>query len=313
MLALQLAAATALRSTWLGMPVAGGRSLFVTAEDDRDEVHRRLDDIVLHVGAKLEDLDDLHIVSLAGEDAMLAVESKGKVIVPTARFEELKAAIVDIEPALLVLDTLADLFGGEENNRGHARQFIGMLRGLALQHDTTLLLLAHPSLSGMSSGAGTSGSTAWSNSVRSRLYLERVKGEGGSETDPDVRALKTMKANYAQIGGELHMRWERGVFVSTQPPTISGGLTAYAAREKADHVFLDLVASYEAEGRPVSSASGANYAPALFSKDARSQGNKTGLVGAMNRLFGARIIETIETGPASRKRQRIAVRPKQAA
>jgi hypothetical protein len=48
------------------------------------------------------------------------------------------------------------------------------LRGLALETSSTALLLAHPSLSGMASGSGTSGSTAWSNSVRSRLYLTSI-------------------------------------------------------------------------------------------------------------------------------------------
>ncbi|MFI5016060.1 MAG: AAA family ATPase [Hyphomicrobiales bacterium] len=171
LLALQLASATALKSTWLGMAVAGGASLLLTAEDDRDEVHRRLEDVALHLGAGLDALHDLHIVSLAGEDALLAVSgARGNVLVPTQRFEALKATIARLKPALVVLDTLADLFGGEENHRTHARQFVGLLRGLTLQHETTVLLLAHPSLSGMSSGAGTSGSTAWSNSVRSRLY-----------------------------------------------------------------------------------------------------------------------------------------------
>jgi RecA-family ATPase len=308
LIALQLTAATALRSTWLGMAVAGGASLFVTAEDDKDEVHRRLEDVAAHLGVKLEDLDDLHIVSLAGEDALLALPSGRGNLAPTQRFAALSAAISDLQPALVVLDTLADLSGGDENSRTHARQFIGLLRGLALKHDTTVLLLAHPSLSGMSSGAGTSGSTAWSNSVRSRLYLERVKGEDGAETDPDVRALKTMKANYSQIGTELRMRWERGVFIATG--TAGGGsssLAAYTSREIADGVFLDMLAAYGVEGRHVSSTPSANFAPAIFARDPRSQGiNKRGLADAMNRLFAAKRIEVVEFGPPSRRLKRIA-------
>ncbi|SEE09079.1 AAA domain-containing protein [Rhizobiales bacterium GAS188] len=309
LLALQLAVATPLRSTWLGMPVAGGRSLFLTAEDDKDEVHRRLEDIAFHAGAKIEDLHDLHIVSLAGEDALLAVTGRGNVLTPTPRFAELKAAIGDLEPALVVLDTLADLFGGDEISRVHARQFVGMLRGLAIQHDTTVLLLAHPSLSGMSSGAGTSGSTAWSNSVRSRLYLERVKDEGGIETDPDARVMRTMKANYSPIGGEYRMRWQAGVFVSTSPaPGAESGLAAYAAKDNADRVFLDMLATYDAERRSVSSSQSVTFAPAVFAKDARSQGiGKRALTDAMNRLFAAKRIEVIESGPPSKRRTRIVV------
>ena len=79
---------------------------------------------------------------------------------------------------VFVLDTLADLHAGQENDRATARQFIGFLRGLALRHELAVVLLAHPSNAGMASGSGLSGSTAWNASVRSRLYLERVVEAG---------------------------------------------------------------------------------------------------------------------------------------
>src|SRR6202008_3520491 len=116
--------------------------------------------------------------------------------------------VEDLGPALVVYDTLADLFAGNENSRPQARQFVQMLRGLALRTRSPALLLSHPSLTGLSSGTGTSGSTAWSNSARSRLYLE-YQNEG----DPDVRILKTMKSNYARIGAEIRLRWHNGIFV----------------------------------------------------------------------------------------------------
>ena len=65
------------------------------------------------------------------------------------------------------------MFAGDENSRPQAQEFIGLLKRLARKQNCALLLLAHPSLSGMATGTGMSGSTAWSNSVRSRLYLER--------------------------------------------------------------------------------------------------------------------------------------------
>jgi RecA-family ATPase len=303
LLALQLAVSTALCSTWLGMSDAG-----LTAEDDRDEVHRRLDDIMRHMGAKLEDLHDLHIVSLAGEDALLAVPDRHNVLEKTHLFGNLEKAIGDINPAIVILDTLADLHAGEENARNHARQFVGMLRGLAQRYDTTILLLAHPSLSGMSNKSGTSGSTAWNNSVRSRLYLERVKDESDVEQDHDARVLRTMKANYAAIGGEIHMRWHNGVFVLTSAPGASGGLTAFAARENADRIFLELLGAYEVEKRDVSASNSVTYAPAVFARDPRSGGvGKRALVDAMNRLFAAKRIEVVESGPPSKRRKRLVV------
>ena len=63
-------------------------------------------------------------------------------------------------------------------------------------------MLSHPSLTGINSGTGTSGSTAWNNSVRSRLYLSRIV-QDGYEQNPDARVLRTMKSNYSGIGGEI--------------------------------------------------------------------------------------------------------------
>jgi RecA-family ATPase len=308
LLAKQLCVSTVLGTTWLGMPVRKGTALFITAEDDRDEVHRRLEDIAQDVDVRLEELDDLHIVSLAGADAVLASEGMKRKLHPTRLFHDLKALIAKLRPLLVGLDTLADFFDGDEIRRAHARQFIGMLHGLAIEFECCILLLAHPSLSGMASGSGTSGSTAWSNSVRSRLYLERVKDERNIEHDADARVLKTMKANYSAIGTEIRMRWQRGVFVASQPAHAPSGLTLAAARQIADQVFLDLLTTYEAENRPVSPNSSVTYAPVVFAKDPRSQGiGKPGLTDAMNRLFASHRIEVVVTGPPSRQRQRVVV------
>jgi RecA-family ATPase len=305
LLALQLAASTALGMPWLGLNVVQGPSLFLTAEDETDEVHRRLEDIARDLNKPLRELRDLHIISLAGEEALLGLRDKNSgVIVPTSLFAQLEASVGTLKPAVVSLDTLADVFGGDEIVRAQVRQFVSMLRGLALRNNTTIMLVAHPSLEGIRTGTGTSGSTAWSNCVRSRLYLERLK----DEHDTDTRVLKIMKANYSPIGTEIRMRWQRGVFVPTQTTLAPSGLALLAAREKADQVFLDMLTAYQVEGRDVGAKPSSAYAPAVFAKDARSQGiGARGLEGAMNRLFAAKRITVVETGPASKRRQRIAL------
>lgn len=311
LLALQLAVATAARSEWIGLPVAGGGALFLTAEDEVAEVHRRLTAICALEGLDMEGLDGLDILSLAGNDALLSVaDGRGGTMKATALFDKIGGWIGEHSPTLVVLDTLADLFGGEENARAHARQFIGSLRGLAIRHQTTIVLLAHPSLSGMASGSGTSGNTAWSNSVRSRLYLERVTvrdGDRATEPDPDVRVLRTMKANYGRVGGEIRVRWTNGVFVPCggSAPGVSPALEAI----RAERVFLDLLASYAAEGRHVSASPSASYAPTVFCRDARAEGlTRNALAIAMNSLFAERRIVSETFGPPSKQRSRIVLR-----
>lgn len=174
LVAAQLAVAVATGTPWLGRQVAGGPALYLSAEDDAGELHRRLADITAALGLGLGALDRLSFLSLAGEDALLALfDPKTGALVPTPLFGALEERIAEDRPKLVALDTLADLHAGNENDRAHARQFVGLLRGLAIRHGTTVLLLAHPSRAGMAAGDGLSGSTAWNGSVRSRLSLSR--------------------------------------------------------------------------------------------------------------------------------------------
>src|SRR5260221_11911203 len=170
-LGLQLATARALSRDWIGTVPTPGRTLFLSAEDDADEIHRRLDSIRAFYGSTFTDMADIHIVDLVGENAVLGEISKTGIINATAIFEAVVSTIEKIQVDLVVIDALADAFAGDENNRSQARQFIGLLKRPARQYGCAFLCLAHPSLSGMSSGTGTSGSTGWNNSVRSRLYF----------------------------------------------------------------------------------------------------------------------------------------------
>ena len=190
-----------------------GPVVYLGAEDDLDEMHRRFAAIAREQEVELDRLGNIHICCLAGKDAVLASANARGIVEPTPLWSELRRIVLEVRPKLVVYDTLADLFAGNENVRTQAQQFVSMLRGLALETDSTALLLAHPSLSGMATGSGSSGSTAWNNSVRSRLYLDRVR-EGGVELDPDVRVLRTMKTNYGRAGGEIRLRWQRWRFHS---------------------------------------------------------------------------------------------------
>lgn len=311
LLALQLAVATAINARWIGNEVKFGRCLFLTAEDEVDELHRRLFAIGKAEGFELSVLENLHVASLAGQDAVMAApDRKTSLLKPTPLFERLRATVDAIRPALIVLDTLADLFGGNEVDRAQARQFVGMLRGLGMQFDCTVLLLAHPSLSGMSSGSGNSGSTAWNNSVRSRLYLRRIiREEGGGrivEDDPDLRELTTMKANYGRSGDRTEMRWVEGRFVPTTDPIAANISLDGLGAGKAEAVFLKLLSIYLSEGRNVSCNPSSTYAPRVFAADDRCERvTAKAFQKAMNALLERREIENVIFGPPSKARFRL--------
>ena len=299
LLALQLCVAVATGTAWLGRPVQQGGVIFISAEDDDDELHRRVDDILRSAGLTYDAVAGMTLRSLAGEDALLAVETQ-VALIQSALFEELDARAALENPVLIVLDTLADVFPSNENDRAKVRQFIGILRGLSLKRHCAVVLLAHPSLSGLNSGSGTSGSTAWNNSVRSRLYLSRVV-QDNYEPDPDARILATKKANYGAVGGEIAMRWQAGVFVAEASPT---GLDRMAVGAKAERVFLALLRSFAEQGRKVNHAGGPTYAPKVFATNPKAEGvTKAALKGAMEALLSRGTIRIGEDGPPSKRRQ----------
>jgi RecA-family ATPase len=291
LLMLQCAAAGVTDGMFCGHPVKQGPVEFFTAEDEADELHRRLIDIARHAGSTLDAYAGLNLTSLSEQDALLSMLDGNK-LVPTALFEELSAVLTETNPALLVLDTLADIYGGNEIIRAQARQFIGMLRRLAITHDCAVVVLAHPSLTGMDKG--TSGSTGWSNSVRSRLFFKRVDGD---ETG-DARVLEVGKANYGKVGVTINMQWRDGVFVLAGLPT-----DQIAKDARVDSLFLELLgAGNKLDGWRVSVAPTAgNYAPKVFKEKPPSSVSTIGVSrkdfsDAMHRLLQSEQILSVPYG-----------------
>jgi RecA-family ATPase len=299
-LGLHLAAATVLGRDWLSTMPMPGPALVLCCEDDEHELHRRLDQIVQHYGATYDELGrELHALSLAGKDAVLAAPNKRGLIEPTQLFGRLHEAARDIKPRLIIIDNSADVFAGNENDRAQVRQFVTLLRGLAIDAGAGLLLTSHPSLTGVNTGTGLSGSTAWNASVRSRLYFGRAKTDKDEEPDPDLRVLEVMKSNYGPVGETITLRWKAGLFL---PVTGVSNLDKLAAEQSAEQVFLDLLQQYEKQGRNVSDKPTApSYAPAMFCKEAAGKEiRKPALADAMRRLFASNRIHVQQYGRPSR-------------
>jgi RecA-family ATPase len=298
LLGLQIGAASALAIETLGLKPRPGRVLYLGAEDEAEEFHRRLDDICSAHGREIGDLTNLRILPLADQDAILSEPDPKGHMKPTPLWERVERFVKDWKPSLVVLDTAADLYGGDEIKRSQVRHFVAMLRQVAIKRDCAVLLLAHPSVAGMQSGSGYSGSTAWNNSVRSRLYL--TSGEG------DARILKTVKSNYGKKGGERHLEWREGVFVEHDPtePTIGDGLIS----SHDDKKFLALLSKLNRTGQRPSPNKSSTYAPKMMVKHPDAKGMKLhSLETAMQRLLDAGTIKIVEEGPPSRRRSRLLV------
>jgi RecA-family ATPase len=302
-LALQLGTARALGRDWIGTIPTAGRTLCLSAEDDANELHRRLDDIRLHYGATFDDMADLQLVDLVGENAVLGEMGRTGLIAPTPMFNAVVSVIERSRADLVIIDALADAYAGDENNRSQVRQFIGMLKGPARAYGCAFLCLAHPSLNGLNSGTGTSGSTAWNNSVRSRLYFEPAKANDGSAPDPDLRMLSVQKANYGPKGMPIALRWTAGAYV---PEDGTSSLDRMALKLKAETTFLDLLRQLNAQGQNVTATPCSTYAPKVFAGHTKADGiGKALFASAMQDLLDAKKIKIEVSGSPSRQRSRL--------
>ena len=70
-IAAQLAACKSARKDWLGLKTQPGRTLYISAEDDNDELHFRLDCIRANMGLQWADLADVQLQSLLDKDPAL--------------------------------------------------------------------------------------------------------------------------------------------------------------------------------------------------------------------------------------------------
>ena len=306
LLAMQLLTAAATGQQWLGQLAMPCKALGVFCEDDAAELHRRQDLINHHYDFGFADLENLRWISRVGDDAVLMTFDHDRGA-PTEFFQQVHNAAQDFGAQLIVIDALHDAFAGNENARPQARQFINLLSSLSRDCDGAVVLTAHPSLAGLQSGSGFSGSTAWNNAVRSRLYLSRPNANDGAsvEDNQHERILTRMKANYAAPGDTLRLRWCEGVF---DPINLDTGILGSIRRRSAERVFLDQLEAVMREGRSMSeSRHSGNYAPRIFAQRPDRQGfTKTDFQRAMEGLFarGKIKVETYGDRP-SRQSQRI--------
>jgi hypothetical protein len=210
LLALQLMAACASGGKWCGLRVTPCKSVGLFSEDDSDELHARIDSIRRHCSLSMDKLTDMCPIDGTGQDNTLVRFQRDGQMVLTPRFNRLRQQALDTKAKLVVIDTAATTFGGNEIDRAQVTAFVGAaLTGLAQDINGAVLLNAHPSLSGIASGDLRSGSTAWNNSCRSRWALTRPTDDAGK---PDLRSperiLTRQKANAASSGDTVNMRWE---------------------------------------------------------------------------------------------------------
>jgi RecA-family ATPase len=295
---------------WLGSMPEPGPAFYIGAEDDVDELHIRLAAIASHYGVTFKELTEqgLQVLCLLGQDAMLCTTGKSGKVETTPLYRQLLEAAGDIKPKNISIDTLSRAFAGNEIDRVQVYAFAQHMQALAMAAGGSVTVLSHPSLSGIASGSGISGSTAWHGAFRFRQYLTSVKAEAGEQPDSDLRELQFKKNQYGPTGETIVLRYQRGLFLP-----VAGATTLQRAAQEAnaDEVFLTLLRRFTAANRSVSDRTGTNYAPALFAREDEAKraaiGSKA-LTDAMRRLFQVGKVWNEPCGKPSRPAFRLAIK-----
>jgi RecA-family ATPase len=258
---LMLGVAHVVAKDWLGSLPEPGGAFYFGCEDDEAELRIRLTAIGEHYGTTFNELkaNGFRFKSLAGEDAVLGALDRSGIIKPTALYNQLYEEAGDLKPKHIGIDTSADVFAGNEIDRNQVRQFVSLLRRLAIVSNGSVVLLSHPSLTGINSGTGLSGSTAWHNSVRARMYMTAPKAEPGEQPDGDLRELQFKKSNYGRVPDSLVLRYQNGLFL----PEAGMSNLHKAAREAAvEDIFIAIAKKLESRGEELSVAQTSHgYAP----------------------------------------------------
>ena len=148
----------------------------------------------------MADLGDFLPDARTGEENVLA---HGRDVLQTTElYDQIAAAIAELKPGLVILDNIAQMFAGNENDRAHVTQFVNYLARLARDGDCAVVLLGHVA---KAEGSEYSGSTAWDAAVRSRLLLA-YEGQG----DDKRLFLRKPKANYSE-NDALELEWRDGM------------------------------------------------------------------------------------------------------
>ena len=282
----------ALGLPFLGLETVQTTAIYITCEDDADELHRRQKAICDSLGVTMEDLSGkLFLLSLQGEmnNELATFDQSGRMFI-ASRYQQITNACEATGAGFVVLDNTAHTFTGNENDRHQVAAFINLCNRLAITINGAVVIVGHPNKAGDS----YSGSTAWENQVRSRLFMEIPENEDGSFSDPDLRVMRREKTNYARRGGELAFMWYKGAFVlpDVVPEEHREQTTDIAKASRENDIFMNCLAIATEQRRAVSHVNGINYAPRIFAHMPQSKGVKENdLRAAMERLLSIGQIE----------------------
>ena len=256
-IALMLGVCSALGRPLFGVDTEPCKVVFVSLEDGANIVRHRLAGICRAWNIDPAMLTDrLQIVDGTEHPELFAAETRGAGD-RTPTYHELRKLVQSESMGLVVVDNASDAFGGDEIQRRQVRAFMRALVEVARLTNCAVLLLAHVDKATSRNkkaegGEGYSGSTAWHNSARSRLFLTR--GDDGLLT------LEHQKSNLGRMREPVTLEWLEGGLpqlvthgAGFDVDGVTGRVQGLADDDRAI-ALLKLIAEFEGRGQYCSPA-----------------------------------------------------------
>ena len=247
----QLLTAVALGQPWLGRETVSARTFGLFCEDPQAILHRRQIAINSFYDRDAADLETNFSWLCRDHDDALLVEFEKFSDKPkfTPLWHQFVNYVKEDEREVIGLDTVATIFGGQENSRPQATAFLRELQKLAFEINGAIILSAHPSRGNPHS---YSGSSAWLASVRSGLSLGRPVNYDPETGEPrDIRILRGLGSNYGAAITAEQLEYQDGVWVNTEAPTSRkrGPLSAVELSDLKYRLLIGLKRVLQNDGR----------------------------------------------------------------
>jgi len=286
-----------------------GPALLYTSEEPDAEMHFRFDAVRHYYGLSWSDLADIEYYSAAEypdlEPALAAWNRQNNELVPTETFKRLRKKALKLRPKFIYVENASDCFNVDEIVRKQARDSVFLLKRLAAELECGIWLGYQPSLAGIASGSGRSGSTQWRNAMRSHAYLTTEEPDRDIKDAPHLKRLQFNKNNRGPTGEMTHLVWTEGLLL---PPASASSAERITAEQAADQMFLSCLIKADLQGFHVSHKVGPTYAPAAFAKMEIARNARLSvraLADGMQRLLDSGQIRVETSGPPSKLRTRL--------
>lgn len=264
--AMQVGMGVAKGADVFGLPCTPGRVLAQFCEDDGGELWRRAYDVT---GGDLTCLKRFECEARVGRDNVLLAEGSKGLCKPTEYYLHLARTLHGARAlgdpySLVILDNISQMIAVPENERPIVTQAMNALNALAVEYQCAILLLGHTA---KPEDSEFSGSTAWENTARGRLLLDR---KAKSET----LTFSVMKANYS-ARSTLSLEYRGGRFIR-----IDSLMTELTPEEQAERqsrakiIVIDAARHYMNSGISFTNerTSPHRYLPKLMEADSLTEG-----------------------------------------